>query len=416
MAAEVFKVVQTIQYHDWVSLDAQQKEISLGVRLPGPAEVKRAQTIIAKAKGPEMETREEIYARETVLLNDYPKQVSILLQTFRLGDLAIAAIPCEVFAETGLELKENSPFTPTFTISLANGYNGYLPTPAQHRLGGYETWRARSSYLETEASPRITTTLYELFDKLKKDQLADDKQHSESIDLFNGKNLDGWYTFLKGHGRNNDPNNVFTVENNMIRISGEDWGCITTNKEFQNYKLVVEFKWGDKTFGDRAKKARDNGVLVHSRGIDGGFSGSWMHSIECQIIEGGTGDFLVVGDGSEKFALTAKVAPEKQGGSYVYSPDGNVATIHKGRINWFDRDPDWKDEKGFRGENDVENPFGHWNRYECVAEGDQISLYLNGILVNQALAVKPSKGRIQIQSEGAEMFVRKIELTPLPGN
>jgi hypothetical protein len=170
IAAEAYKVLQNIQYKDWVSLGAAQKEISLGVRRPAKEEVRRAKEIMSRAKGPAMATREEIYARETVLMNAYPKQVSVILQAFRLGDLAITAIPCEVFVETGLELKKRSPFTQTFSISLANGYNGYLPTPAQHEVGGYETWRARSSYLEVEAAPKITGTLSELLNKLKASQ------------------------------------------------------------------------------------------------------------------------------------------------------------------------------------------------------------------------------------------------------
>lgn len=170
VAAEAFKVVSGIQYQDWVSLDARQTEITLGVRRPSKAEVKRARAIMAKAEGPVMKTREQIYARETVLLDAYPKQVPLILQTLRLGDLAITAIPCEVFVEIGLELKDKSPFQQTFNISLANGYNGYLPTPAHHALGGYETWRARSSYLETEASPKVTQTLFDLLGKLKADQ------------------------------------------------------------------------------------------------------------------------------------------------------------------------------------------------------------------------------------------------------
>ena len=71
-----------------------------------------------------------------------------------------------MFAETGLEIKRRSPLKPTFTIELANGYNGYLPPPEQHRLGGYETWRARSSYLEVEAAPKVTATVLELLNKV----------------------------------------------------------------------------------------------------------------------------------------------------------------------------------------------------------------------------------------------------------
>jgi neutral ceramidase len=114
-----------------------------------------------------METLPEIYARETVLLHDYPAEVPLILQAFRIGQLAIAAIPCEVFVEIGLEIKERSPFKPSFTISLANGYNGYLPTVEHHSLGGYETWRARSSYLEENAAPKIVETILKLLDGLK---------------------------------------------------------------------------------------------------------------------------------------------------------------------------------------------------------------------------------------------------------
>jgi len=242
---------------------------------------------------------------------------------------------------------------------------------------------------------------------------AQETKQKPAKHLFNGKNLKGWYTFIKDRGRNDDPKNVFTVQDGMIRVSGEEWGCITTKKEYENYKLVLEYKWGDETHGKRADRARDNGLLFHSKGEDGGYSGIWMHSIECNIIEGGTGDFIVVGDGTDNFEITSPVAAEKQGASYIFKEGGEPATINKGRINWFARDPDWKDVKGFRGAHDVEKPVGEWNRLECVLEGDNISIYLNGVLVNQAMNVKPSKGRIQLQSEGAEMFVRKLDIIPL---
>jgi hypothetical protein len=236
---------------------------------------------------------------------------------------------------------------------------------------------------------------------------------SRTIQLFNGKNLDGWYPFIEKRGRDNDVKKVFTVNKGLIHISGEEYGSIVTHEEYENYKLVVEFKWGERTYHPRVDRARDNGVLLHSTGPDGGYHGIWMRSIECQIIEGGTGDFLVVGDGSDNYALTATVAPKKPGGGNVYQPGGTPLTIHGGRIDWYDRDPGWKDVLGFRGAKDVEKPFGEWNRMECVTEGDTVTIYLNGKLVNQATQVKPSKGRIQIQSEGAEMFVRKVTLTPL---
>jgi hypothetical protein len=102
-----------------------------------------------------------------------------------------------------------------------------------------------------------------------------------------------------------------------------------------------------------------------------------------------------------------------QGSSHVFQPDGKPVTINAGRINWYGRDPDWKDVKGFRGKNDVEKPVGQWNTLECVADGASISVLLNGAHVNHCIEAKPCKGRIQIQSEGAELYIRKIELTPL---
>ncbi len=239
---------------------------------------------------------------------------------------------------------------------------------------------------------------------------------STKVKLFNGKNLDGWYTFIKGRGRDNDPNKVFTVQKGLLTISGEEYGCITTNNEYENYKLVVEFKWGGGTSEPRVEKARDSGILLHSIGEDGGYSGIWMHSIECQIIEGGTGDFIVVGDGTPAFSVTCPVASEKQNGSYVFKPGGELVTIYGGRINWYGRDPEWKDVKGFRGVNDIEKPVGKWNRIECIAKGGEISIYLNKKLVNHAVDAQPQKGRIQIQSEGAEILFRKVELIPYHKN
>jgi len=233
------------------------------------------------------------------------------------------------------------------------------------------------------------------------------------MNLFNGRNLDGWYTYIKERGKNVDPKNVFTVNDGMIRISGEEFGCITSNDEYENYKITVEFKWGETTWEPRVDKARDSGLLLHSVGEDGGSDGTWMHSIECQIIEGGTGDFIVVGDGSRNFSITCPVAPSKQGSSYVFQPSGDMVTVNSGRINWFARDPQWKDIKGFRGTKDVEKPVGKWNRIECTVQDGEIIIYLNGILVNHAVDVLPRKGRIQIQSEGAEIFFRKVVLTLL---
>jgi len=235
----------------------------------------------------------------------------------------------------------------------------------------------------------------------------------ETIQVFNGRNLDGWYTYLQGQGRNHDPKGVFTVQQGMIRISGEEWGCIATVREYDNYHLSLKFRWGEKTWGTRVDKARDSGILLHSQGEDGAVSGAWMYSIECQVIEGGTGDFIVVGDGSDSFSVTCPVEAGKQDGSYVYYAGGNPVTIQEGRVNWFGRDPGWKDAKGFRGAKDVEKPAGKWNTLECFVKGSEIKVFLNGTLVNHAIRVQPVSGKIQIQSEGAEIFIKKMEISKI---
>ncbi|MEX2288303.1 MAG: hypothetical protein WD648_14505 [Planctomycetaceae bacterium] len=162
VAAAAQKAYRNIEYHDRVPLAMREREIELGVRLPSPEDVARAETLLQEAGPGPYKSVEHIYARETVLLSKYPATVKTKLQAIRVGDLGIASSPCETFVETGLEIKQLSPFATTFTIELANGYNGYLPTPEHHALGGYETWRARSSYLATDAEPKIRETLLKL--------------------------------------------------------------------------------------------------------------------------------------------------------------------------------------------------------------------------------------------------------------
>jgi neutral ceramidase len=162
VARAALGVYRKIEHKDWVPLAMAQKEIELGVRLPSQEEVERAKDILAKAKKPVLVGLAEVYARETVLMAKYPPKVKALVQAIRIGDLGIASSPCETFVEIGLDIKKKSPMKHTFTIELANGYNGYLPTPKQHAWGGYETWRARSSYLEVNASETVTATILEL--------------------------------------------------------------------------------------------------------------------------------------------------------------------------------------------------------------------------------------------------------------
>lgn len=235
----------------------------------------------------------------------------------------------------------------------------------------------------------------------------------KEIALFNGEDLAGWYTFLRESGKNHDPKGVFQVRDGRIVISGEEWGCITTEAEYENYVLTTEWRWTGKAVPPREEKTLDSGILIHSQGEDGGYSGTWMHSIEIQMIEGGTGDFIVVGNGTDDFQISVPAAAERQGNCPVYEEGGERVTLNKGRANWWGRDPDWEDRIGFRGARDVEHPVGEWNVLEITARGDQITVVLNGVKVNEAFDVRPAKGRIQVQSEAAELEIRKMTLRPL---
>ena len=149
-----------------VTLAARTATLTLGVRKPTADEVKRAEGIVAAA-GQELRSLPEVYAGETLAMRDYPDRVELTLQVMRVGEAVICAIPCEVFVEIGLELKAKSRLKPLAVFSLANGYNGYLPTPEQHKLGGYETWRAKSSYLEVDAAPKIAAKLLEMLGEVE---------------------------------------------------------------------------------------------------------------------------------------------------------------------------------------------------------------------------------------------------------
>ena len=155
LAAEVERVYQSIDYRPWVPIEMVESRLELAVRRPSPERIAWAEKIWSGTQVRNNLDRRTIYARETLEVAKFPATVQLKIQAIRIGELGIAAVPCEVFARTGLEIKARSPLSRTFTIGLANGYYGYLPTPRDHALGGYETWLARSSYLEPQASERI---------------------------------------------------------------------------------------------------------------------------------------------------------------------------------------------------------------------------------------------------------------------
>jgi hypothetical protein len=163
-ASEVARVVRSIEHRDRVPIDMRQASLRLARRRTPPDEVAKARYLLSQAGPGQLTGLAQIYARETVLLNEYPPFVETLVQALRIGELGIVTSPCETFVETGLAIKAKSPLKPTFVIELANDYCGYLPTTEHHELGGYETWRARSSFLEVDAEARLRATMLELLE------------------------------------------------------------------------------------------------------------------------------------------------------------------------------------------------------------------------------------------------------------
>lgn len=232
----------------------------------------------------------------------------------------------------------------------------------------------------------------------------------EAVLKFNGRDLTGFYPFTKDH-KFDDPSRVFTVKDGMIHISGEEFGGLATCGNFGNYHLITEWKWGGKTWAPRKDRSRDSGILLHCVGPDGAAGGQWMESIECQIIEGGCGDLLMVGGlGKPSLTCETRVGPDKQ---LYFEKGGQPVTLNGGRFNWWGRDPAWKDVLGVRGPRDVEKPAGEWNNMEVICDGDTITNIVNGFVVNVGTKSSLTMGKIQFQSEGAEIIFRKIEIRPL---
>ena len=156
-----------VEFRNDVTLEALYRDLTLAVRQPTEEQIAYAKKVLEKPEDAERyHSLEAHYARRVLRQAEAPAEVSVPLQTFRIGEVGIAAIPFEVFVESGLRIKEESPFDATFTISLANGSFGYLPTAEQHTYGGYETWLG-TSLVEPDAATKIVDTLLEMFAQLK---------------------------------------------------------------------------------------------------------------------------------------------------------------------------------------------------------------------------------------------------------
>jgi hypothetical protein len=196
----------------------------------------------------------------------------------------------------------------------------------------------------------------------------------------------------------------------MLHFSGEGMGYVATEKAYRDYRLLVEYKWGTRT--DGGKYVRNSGVLIHATGPDGSAGGAWAPSVECQLAQGCVGDLIAIRSKDVPVTLTVEtlLGPDKR----PRWKKGGTPTVYSGKQFWWsDHDPDFKELLDTRGKNDVESPLGEWTRVEVVCEGKRLSVFVNGVQVNEAVDVSPSAGRILLQCEGFEVFFRKFELHPI---
>lgn len=159
------KLYDSIEFEVADDLAMAQSELSMQYRTPDLQRLQWAQSIVDGIKDNQPKDKREVYAREQVLLHQM-KETKILVQAIRIGRFAIASTPNETYALTGLKIKHHSPADHTMVIELANGADGYIPPPEQHRLGGYNTWAARSAGLEVTAEPRIVSTNLGLLEQI----------------------------------------------------------------------------------------------------------------------------------------------------------------------------------------------------------------------------------------------------------
>ena len=256
---------------------------------------------------------------------------------------------------------------------------------------------------------------------------SDSSAENEWENLFNGENLDGWYTYqmrpeptsdvpglnrdeqgnyLEPIGLDSDPLHVFTVvmeeDAPAIRMSGEVFGILVTEKEFGDYHLSVQFKWGSAKYPPRKNEKRDSGILYHSIGKEGAWGGVWMRSLECQVQEGDCGDYISV---DTVLADIPAILDEKNE-LYLYSPGSETLTFSPERSYC-------------HKSNDYEKPSGEWNTMEIYTVGGKSVHIVNGHVNNRISNSRHisggeelplTKGKIQLQSEGAEVFYRHIKI------
>ncbi len=231
---------------------------------------------------------------------------------------------------------------------------------------------------------------------------------------FNGKNLNGFTTWLQKLDRNSTESN-YSVEEGMIHISGEGMGYLATVDSYKNYHLSIKYKWGKRT--DGSKYVRNSGILLHATGPEGNARGVWMASIEVQLAQGCEGDLIVIrGEDGEGEVIPVSVTSDTikaSDGRTRWKRGGEKTSLAGKQFWWSKHQVGFKELLDTRGTDDVASPLGKWTQVECICNGDRITIKINGQTVNECYNVFPSAGRILLENEKNEIYFRNVEIRPL---
>lgn len=245
---------------------------------------------------------------------------------------------------------------------------------------------------------------------------SDPIEPSGRIVLFNGKDFTGLTTWHSVHGYD-APEEIYRVTEGMIHIRGEQEGYIRTNQRFRNYHVSVEYKWG-KHRTNPSDRVRNSGLLLNGSGIDGGASGRYMASIECQLAQGREGDAIGIGGRDRRgepvrsvFTGIMKIGEDRYP---RWNPTEGEPLTYSGRQFWWSKhDPEFQNAIDTRGRFDVASPLGEWTRVEAICWQDTVTIKVNGETVMQLYDVHPSSGYILLQNEKYEIYFRNFEVGPV---
>lgn len=236
----------------------------------------------------------------------------------------------------------------------------------------------------------------------------------KTIYPFNGRDLTGFRTWVRPEDRRRGTEN-YGVTDGMIHVSGEGMGYIATEGTYENYHLSVEYKWGKRT--DGSKFVRNSGILLHAVGPAGNARDTWMSSIEVQLAQGCEGDFIPIRgrDANGEVIPVSFTAKSIQGadGRPRWNSAGNSQTFTDSQLWWNNHQVGFQELRDTRGDHDVASPLGEWTLVECICRADQITVKINGKIVNQCFNVYPAAGHILLENEQNEIYFRNLMIRPL---